>query len=270
MTGDRMTGRVGVFDSGVGGLSVWRELRNALPHLSTIYVADQAHIPYGPLPPATVLEYSLGIVCNSASAAALQPMRTQKPHLDLVGMEPAIKPAAESSRSGVVVVLATANTLEGELFQNTSQRHAAHVRVIAQPCPGLVEQIERGETDTQATRDLLRILLEQPLLAGADTCVLGCTHYAFVRPLLQSLLPDQSQIIDPAAAIARRVQRLFEERATANPARGVSPTLRHEGQHQLWTTGPVDRFVSTASKLLHEDIQARALCWTPRGLQPPA
>jgi glutamate racemase len=247
-----------------------------MPLLETVYVADQAHIPYGPLPPATILGYSEHIVqfleeqgcdiiviaCNTASAAALQALRTRKPHLHFVGMEPAIKPAAERSRSGVVVVLATANTLEGELFQNTSRKYATAVRVLAQPCPGLVEQIERGETDTPATRELLRVFLEQPLLAGADTCVLGCTHYAFVRPLLEELMPPPAQIIDPADAVARRVQGLLEEHPTSAP--GTPAT----SQHQVYTTGRVQGFASVTAKLLDEDIPARALRWTDDGLQP--
>lgn len=277
-------GRVGVFDSGVGGLSVWRELRQALPHLDTVYVADQAHIPYGPLPPSIVLEYSRHIVqflerqgceaiviaCNSASAAALQALRTQKPHLQFIGMEPAIKPAAESTRSGIVVVLATVNTLAGELFRETSKKYAANVRVLAQPCPGLVEQIERGETDTAATDALLRLFLEEPLLAGADTCVLGCTHYAFVRPLLEKLLPEHAQIIDPAPAIARRVQRLLDERVATStiPSTSVPRTTTTASQHQIWTTGPVEEFKRVTSQLLQETVEAQHLRWTPEGLRP--
>jgi glutamate racemase len=276
--------QVGVFDSGVGGLSVWREIRRALPQLHTVYVADQAHIPYGPLPPATVLEYSRQIVlfleqrgceviviaCNTASAAALHILRDEMPHLEFIGMEPAIKPAAQRSGSGVVVVLATATTLAGRLFQETSRKFASQVRVVAQPCPGLVEQIERGETDTPATRELLRMFLEQPLLAGADTCVLGCTHYAFVRPLLEELLPEQAQIIDPAPAIAQRVQRLLGEEAaipTPTTTPGQAP-VGTDSRHEIWTSGPLQAFVEVASRLLAQDMEAHQLIWGPDGLRP--
>ena len=276
--------RVGIFDSGVGGLSVWREVRRALPSLDTVYVADQAHIPYGPLPPTTVLEFSRRIVqflerqgceiiivaCNTASAAALQVLRAEHPHLEFIGMEPAIKPAAQCSQSGVVVVLATANTLEGKLFQETSRKYAAAVRVLPQPCPGLVEQIERGETDTQATRELLRVFLEQPLLSGADTCVLGCTHYAFVRPILAELLPPQAQIVDSAPAIARRVQRLIQDSALSSAAKpeAVIPETRKAPVHQIWTTGSVAAFASVTTKLLGETVDAHPLRWGPDGLDP--
>ena len=278
--------RVGVFDSGVGGLSVWRSLRQTLPDLDTVYVADQAHIPYGPLPPATVLEYSRHIVqflvqqgcavivvaCNTASAAALDTLRNQHPGIEFIGMEPAIKPAAESSRSAVVAVLATATTLEGDLFRETSRRYAADIRVMAQPCPGLVEQIERGETDTPATRELLRVFLEQPLLAGADTCVLGCTHYAFVRPLLEELLPTDTRIIDPAPAIAQRVRDQLGLKSSGEPAaapqQADQQTSNTTATHALWTTGPVDEFTRVATQLLQRSVHAQHLEWTVDGLQP--
>jgi len=263
--------RVGVFDSGLGGLSVWRELRRALPGIDTIYVADQAHIPYGPRTPETILGYSRGIVsflveegcetivvaCNTASAAALQPLRADWPDKTFIGMEPAIKPAVQASRSGVVVVLATATTLEGTLFQQTVQRVAQGVRVLRQPCPGLVEQIERGETDTPATREMLRVFLEQPRLAGADVCVLGCTHYAFARAALEELVGDSMHILDPAPAIARRLHSLLgDEVPTADSV-----------QHLLYTTGDVTAFDRVASSLLGYSVQGHPLTWNADRLQ---
>jgi glutamate racemase len=257
--------RIGVFDSGLGGLSVWREIRRTLPGVDTVYVADQAHMPYGPLSPQTVLDHSRGITayleksgcqsvviaCNTASAAALHTLRADRPDLTLIGMEPAIKPAVEMSRSGTVVVLATPTTLEGALFQETLQRVARDARVLRQPCPGLVEQIERGETNSPATREMLRVFLEHPIHAGADVCVLGCTHYVFVRPLLVELVGDVMQIIDPAPAIARRVATLI----------GTVPQRTSPPLHALYTTGRPADFDRVASGLLDEPVASRGLIW---------
>ena len=264
--------RIGVFDSGVGGLSVWRELTLRMPNIDTIYLADQGHIPYGPQPPEVILDYSRAIVrflecegctavvlaCNTASAVALQKLRAEKPQLLFVGMEPAIKPAAEMSRSGAVAVLATATTLEGQLFSDTRRKHATGMRVIRQPCPGLVEQIERGETTSPATLEMLRIFLEQPLLAGADTFVLACTHYAFVRQPIQQLAGPSTQVVDPAPAIARRLQALLQEETS--PQIGAS-----RGNHVFYTTGATAPFDRVASQLLEQPIHSSQLHWDNSG-----
>lgn len=265
--------RVGIFDSGLGGLSVWREIRRCLPHADTVYVADQTHIPYGPRAPHTVLGFARGITgflleqgcgtiviaCNTASAAALHTLRREYPDTTFVGMEPAIKPAAAMSRAGVVVVLATATTLKGELFRQTLERHAQGVRVLRQPCPGLVEQVERGETDSPGTRALLRVFLEQPVQAGADVCVLGCTHYAFVQPLLEQILDGAMQILDPAPAIGRRLQALLP--ATPEPVGRPASNVPEPGPVFLYTTGPVEDFDRVASRLLDQPVAARGLHW---------
>ena len=185
------TAPVGLFDSGVGGLSVWREVRQQWPAESTIYFADQAHIPYGPRPPTEILRYAeaitvhlldLGckaivVACNAASAAALYALRARFPQTPFIGMEPAVKPAAKATQSRVVGVLATPGTLAGALFAQTAQRYAADVRLINQPCPGLVEQIEAGRLESPDTEALLRDLLAPMLDAGADRIVLACTHH---------------------------------------------------------------------------------------------
>ena len=264
--------RIGVFDSGVGGLSVWRELTSQIPDIDTIYLADQAHIPYGPQPPEAILEYSRNIVkfleregctavvlaCNTASAVALQDLRAENPQLLFVGMEPAIKPAAEMSRSGTVAVLATATTLEGQLFSNTVSKHATDMRVIRQPCPGLVEQIERGETTSPATLTLLRIFLEQPLLAGADTFVLACTHYAFVRQAIQQLTGSSTQVVDPAPAIARRLQDLLQGEVSHQAGEST-------GHHVFYTTRDSASFDRVASQLLEKPVQSKPLRWNDSG-----
>lgn len=235
---------VGVFDSGVGGLSVWREIVRALPDESTVYVADQAHLPYGPRPAAEVLAFSERIVtellergckaivvaCNTASAAALKALRERHPDTPFVGMEPAVKPAAKTSRRQVVGVMATPGTLQGRMFADAVQRFATGVKLVRQPCPGLVEQIERGELDTPETEALLRSLLLPIMDAGADTLVLACTHYPFVAPLIRAIVGDGVQIIDPAPAVARQLARVLDERGLRADADG-------RPAHRFLTTG---------------------------------
>ena len=213
---------IGLFDSGVGGLSVWQEIVQRLPGCSTIYLADSAHCPYGPRPIDEVRRFSLGITrflveagasivvvaCNTASAAALDALRKEF-DVPIVGMEPAIKPAAERSRTGHVGVLATQGTLNGRLFRHTSARYANGVAVHVEVGEGLVERVEAGETDTQETAHLLDKHLRPMIEAGVDQIALGCTHYSFLLPLIQQLLPQGVSVIDPAAAVARRVEQML-------------------------------------------------------------
>ena len=235
---------VGVFDSGVGGLSVWREIARELPFESTIYLADQAHLPYGPrsadevrgfaeAATAELLERgckAIVVACNTASAAALKALRERHADVPFVGMEPAVKPAALHSKSRVVGVMATPGTLQGRMFADAVQRFAGGVKVIRQPCPGLVEQIERGELDSPATEALLRELLAPMLATGADTVVLACTHYPFVLPLIRRIVGESVQIIDPAPAVARQLARVLDEH-------GLLAEADSKASHRFLTTG---------------------------------
>lgn len=210
---------VGVFDSGVGGLSVLREIRQALPNESLLYVADSGHVPYGDKSPEQIRERSrtiarfligqgakaLVVACNTATAAAVADLR-ELYDLPIIGMEPAVKPAARATRSGVVGVLATTGTLQSARFAALLDRFAGSVRVVTQPCPGLVEYIEQGELESARVRELLQRYTQPLLAAGCDTLILGCTHYPFVRPVLQSLLPAQITLIDTGAAVARQLE----------------------------------------------------------------
>ncbi|MDP3846809.1 MAG: glutamate racemase [Pseudomonas sp.] len=222
---------IGVFDSGVGGLSVLGEIRALLPQESLLYVADSGHVPYGEKSPEFIRERSqriaefllgqgakaLVLACNTATAAAISELRGRYPQLPLIGMEPAVKPAAAATQSGVVGVLATTGTLKSAKFAALLDRFASDVRVITQPCPGLVEQIEAGELDAEATRALLWGFV-QPLLAeGCDTLILGCTHYPFIKPLLRQLLPASVSLIDTGAAVARQLQRVLAEQQLLAP-----------------------------------------------------
>lgn len=223
---------LGVFDSGVGGLSVVTHLRRELPTIPLLYVADQAHVPYGPRPLAEVRALSealtrwllaqgarlIVIACNTASAAALKHLRQRYPAVPFVGMEPAVKPAAEHTHTGVVGVLATPATFQGELFASVVERFAQGVQVIPQVCPGLVEQIEAGRLDTPDTEAMLRGWVEPLLARGADTLVLGCTHYPFIAPTLQKIAGPHVRLVDPAPAVARQAARLYPRPLPNAPA----------------------------------------------------
>lgn len=235
---------IGVFDSGIGGLSVWRELARQLPAESTLYLADQARIPYGPLPAEEVRAFAeaitgallergckaIVVACHTASAAALKALRERHPGVPFVGMEPAVKPAALHSKSRVVGVLATPGTLQGRMFASVVERFAAGVTVVRQPCPGLVERIEHGELDAPATEALLRELLRPMLEAGADVIVLACTHYPFVEPLVRRIAGDAVQIIDPAPAVVRQLRRVLAEHGLLAEPDGMPA-------HRFLTTG---------------------------------
>ncbi|PRB80269.1 glutamate racemase [Pseudomonas sp. MYb185] len=210
---------VGVFDSGVGGLSVLREIRRLLPAESLLYVADSGFVPYGEKSPEVISQRSraiaefllargakaLVVACNTATAAAVADLRARHA-LPIIGMEPAVKPASSATRSGVVGVLATTGTLRSAKFAALLDRFAGSVKVVTQPCPGLVECVERGELSGAHVTALL-VRYTQPLLeAGCDTLILGCTHYPFLKPALQPLLPADIQLVDTGAAVARQLQ----------------------------------------------------------------
>ncbi|ROO02484.1 glutamate racemase [Pseudomonas fluorescens] len=217
---------IGVFDSGVGGLSVLAEIQRLLPNESLLYVADCGHIPYGEKTPEFIRQRcsvmagffreqgakALVLACNTATVAGVADLRRDYPDWPIVGMEPAVKPAAAATRSGVVGVLATTGTLQSAKFAALLDRFAADVRVITQPCPGLVELIESGDLHSAELRQLLQGYVEPLLASGCDTIILGCTHYPFLKPMLKSMIPADITLIDTGAAVARQLQRLLAER----------------------------------------------------------
>ncbi|WP_404440229.1 glutamate racemase [Stutzerimonas chloritidismutans] len=217
---------IGVFDSGVGGLSVLREIRARLPQESLLYLADSGHVPYGEKSPEFIRErcrsiaaFLLGqgakalvLACNTATAAGVSELRELYPDIPLVGMEPAVKPAAQATRSGVVGVLATTGTLKSAKFAALLDRFASNVRVITQPCPGLVECVEAGELDSEATRSLLQTFVQPLIEQGCDTLILGCTHYPFLKPLLAELLPTTITLVDTGEAVARHLDAILSTR----------------------------------------------------------
>ncbi|MGD8457781.1 MAG: glutamate racemase [Anaerolineales bacterium] len=216
---------IAVFDSGVGGLSVLRAIREQFPGEDILFLADQAHVPYGSRSLAEVRAFSeaiaryflaqnaklIVVACNTASAAALHHLREVFPRIPFVGMEPAVKPAAEGTHSGIVGVLATPATFQGELYNSVVERFANGVSLLQDTCVGLVEQIEAGDLDGADTRRILDKALSPMLAGGIDTVVLGCTHYPFVIPLIQEITGPDVRVIDPAPAVARQVGRLLDQ-----------------------------------------------------------
>ncbi len=263
MAPQNTAGPIGIFDSGVGGLTVLREVVRRLPGCDTLYFADSAHCPYGPRPLREIRAFSEGITryllacgacsivvaCNTASAAALTHLRERFPQVPFVGMVPAVKPAAAMTRSGTVGVLATPMTLRGPLFCDVVERYAGGVRVITQECPGLVERIEAGELDGPVTEALLARYLEPLLAAGVDVIALGCTHYPFLAPTIQRLVGPEVQLLDPSAAVARQVARVIGEGA------------RGSGQQLFVTSGDAEGLARAVRQLLGLDAKVQSIAW---------
>lgn len=266
---------IGIFDSGVGGLTVMAAIQQALPRERLLYFGDNAHIPYGDRSLREVRAFSAAIVrallakgckqvviaCNTASAAALHEVREAYPHTVFVGMEPALKPAAERSSSRVVGVIATRATFQGTLFASVVERFAQDVDVLEQPCPGLVQAIEAGELDTPGTEELLRGWLEPMLAKGMDQLVLACTHYPYVRPLIERICGPDVKVIDPAPAVARQVARLLQEQDLESSA-GPSKPL-------AWTSGDPAVFRSMAERFGAPPMEVRAAHWEKGELSLP-
>jgi glutamate racemase len=259
---------IAIFDSGVGGLSVMRAIRQDHFPEDLLYLADQAHVPYGSRPleevrwfSENITRYLLGegakmivVACNTASAAALKHLRQQFPKVPFVGMEPAVKPAAERTQTGVVGVLATPATFQGALYASVIERFANGVTVLQDTCPGLVGQIEAGDLEGPETRAILEKTLYPMLDQGIDTVVLGCTHYPFVIPIIQDILGSGVRVIDPAPAIARQVGRLLDQRELQAPQGRV-------GKMRILTTGDPLRLQELLNKLLGEEAEIEHLEW---------
>jgi glutamate racemase len=234
---------IGVFDSGVGGLSVLREIRACLPHESLVFVADSRHVPYGNKSADYIRARSLAlgrflvgegakavvVACNTATAAAAEPLRATLA-VPVVAMEPAVKPAAAATRTGVVGVLATVGTLESARFAALLARFGRDVRVVTQPAPGLVEQVEAGDLDGHTTRALVERYTKPLVDAGADTIVLGSTHYPFLRPLIADVVGSTVTLVDTGAAVARQLERVLDAHELRRPSSAP-------GAAAFWTSG---------------------------------
>jgi len=234
---------IGIFDSGVGGTSIWYEIQRLLPYESTVYLADSKNAPYGEKSGEAIIRLSkkntdfllsrgcklIVVACNTATTNAIDHLRTHYA-LPFIGIEPAIKPAALNSRSGKVGVLATRGTLGSQLFHSTSKLHAGGIELVEREGRGLVELIESGKANSPETRVLLKQYLQPMLDAQIDHLVLGCTHYPYLIPLLRELLPDTVRIIDCGEAVARQTLRVLQEKKLLNNG-------SVKGHHEFYSNG---------------------------------
>jgi len=249
---------IGMFDSGVGGLSVLAESRSLMPGPTFIYLADQAYGPYGDrsldevrqrsdLIARSLIEHGaemIVVACHTASAAALHYLRARHPLIPIVGIEPAIKPAVERSETGSIGVMATTATFQGELFSSVVERFAGNARVIARPCPGLADLVETGADPTIVETALIEHL--RPFRdRNVDRIVLGCTHYSFIGGLIADL--SGVDVVDPAPPVARQVARVAERNGL---------TKEGSGSTELLTTGDPIQFRRRATSLLNEVVTA--------------
>jgi len=258
---------IAIYDSGVGGLTVLRAVRALLPNENLIYLADQANVPYGERSleevralaekaTAFLMEQGVKLIvvaCNTASAAALKFLRNNYPDFPFVGMEPAVKPAAEQTLSGKVGVLATPSTFQGELYASVVERFASDVRVFQATCPGLVSQIEKGNLDSDETKRILEEAIEPMLQEGVDTLVMGCTHFPFVIPLIRQIAGENVRVIDPAPAVARQVKRVLESREL------LSSDLQ-TGEFQFFTSGEASALAALLPKLVDFSAEVKHIC----------
>ena len=263
------TAPIGIFDSGVGGLSVLNAIRRQLPTENLLYFADQRHVPYGSRSLEEVRFFSeeitrfllaqgskiIIIACNTASAAALRYLRKAFPETLFVGMEPALKPAAEQSNTGIVGVLATPATFQGKLYASLVERFASNVTILQDTCVGLVEEIERGALDSESTRAILNAALRPMLGRGLDTLVLGCTHYPFVIPLIKQIVGENIRVVDPAPAVARQVEHQLE---TIN----ARATGANRGQVHIFTSGDATRLASLLPLLNLDHFPVEKIVWS--------
>lgn len=250
---------IGIFDSGLGGLSVLAEIRKLLPHENLLYIADSAHVPYGNKPESYIRERALlltrfliaqgakaiVVACNTATAAAVPTLRKEFPELPVIGMEPALKPAVDATRTGVIGVLATTGTLTSARFAALLSRYAVSVEVITQPCPGLVEQVESSDLDSPVTRALVSQYTRPLLEKNVDTLILGCTHYPFLLPLITEVVGPKVSLIHTGPAVARQLLRVLTQKQLLAKSSGLA-------EETFWTSG--------CTELLQPSISA---LWSP-------
>ncbi|GAB4122101.1 MAG: glutamate racemase [Sideroxydans sp.] len=262
-----MVRTIGVFDSGVGGLSVLQHIRAALPDAHLVYIADSGHVPYGDKSPAYIEARSLAlarflvgqgaeaivIACNTATAAAAHSLRVRFNRLPIVAMEPAVKPAVAATKTGVVGVLATVGTLESARFAALLEKYAGNAKILTQGCPGLVEAVERGDLHSIETRRLVERYTAPLLKAGADTLILGCTHYPFLSPLIREVVGEDMSLIDTGAAVARELKRRIDAELSPRTPAGTP------GTEDFYTSGEVEQATRIMSGLWGKQIAAQPL-----------
>lgn len=254
---------VGVFDSGLGGLSVLKAVRQTLPGDDLVYAADSAFAPYGDQPDDYIIRRSLAVAdfliargadalvvaCNTATAVAIDTLRSRL-WIPVIGIEPGVKPAVAATRTGVVGVLTTSATAAAPKFKALVETHRGAARVLVQPCPGLVEQIEKGDLDGPETRALVSRYVDPLVAEGVDVLVLGCTHYPFLKPVIQEIAgADRVSLIDPSAAVATQAARRLHEHGSPSSARG--------GTESFWTTAEPSQIQPLVARLWGREVEVQ-------------
>jgi len=259
---------IGIFDSGVGGLTIFKEIHDLLPQFPLFYIADQVHVPYGKRRLPDIQNFSKGITefllsegadivvvaCNTASAAALDMLRQEYPYIPFVGMEPAVKPATHQTKNGVVGVLATPATFQGKMYATLVEKFARDVKILTHTLSGLVELIEAGKLESVEAREIVEKAVIPMVKEGADTIVLGCTHFPFALELIRNAAGPNVSVIDPAPAVAARVKSLLG---------GITNNVKNQKWQdiQFATTGNVIKFGSVVKALLELYIIPHQLQW---------
>ncbi|WP_298488871.1 glutamate racemase [uncultured Maribacter sp.] len=232
---------IGIFDSGVGGTSIWKEIESLLPNEDIIYLADSKNAPYGKKSKEEILRLSIKnteyllergcklivVACNTATTNAINYLR-ENYNVPFIGIEPAIKPAALQSESKIVGILATKGTLSSSLFHSTSENHASGIKIIEREGEGLVPLIEKGELQSVELKNLLHEYLQPMLKEGIDYLVLGCTHYPYLIPLIKEIVPGKIKIIDSGEAVAKQTKAILEKNKIVNPS-------TKKGEHTLYS-----------------------------------
>lgn len=256
---------IGVFDSGVGGLSVLLSIREELPNEDLLYIADSKHAPYGNKTRKYIEERSITltrflisqdakaivVACNTATSAAISTLRSMF-SLPFIAIEPAIKPGVQISESGVIGVLATEETLRSEKFCTLRQLFDDKAEIMCQPCPGLVEQVEKLDISGEKTQDLINRFISPLLERGIDTIVLGCTHYPFLLPLIKDIAGPNVTIIDTGAAVSKELARRLNAEHIVN-------NRNNTGSEFFWTSGEIVEYRSVISSLWGKDINLQKL-----------
>ena len=257
-------GPIGVFDSGVGGISVLKHIRAAMPSENLLYVADSKFAPYGNKTPEFIRERAdviarflidkgakaLVVACNTATAAAAEYLRSQYA-IPIIAMEPAVKPAAQATKTGVIGVLATSGTLQSAQFAALLEHYGQQVQVVTQACHGLVECIERGDLTGEEAQGLLSRYVQPLLEAHADTIVLGCTHYPFVRPLIEKLVGPEVALVDTGAAVARHLKNRLD-------ALQLGSLKTTEGSVEFWSNSLDAKASQVLGQLWGKSVQVKA------------
>ena len=259
------TAPIGIFDSGVGGLSVMHQIRIELPGEHLVYIADTAHAPYGDKSESDIARRALTlsaflagigakalvVACNTATAAAISQLRSRF-SLPIIGMEPALKPAVAYTTTGVVGILATSGTLSSNKFDSLNAQYGNDIEVIAQACPGLVEQVESGDIDGDTTRALVTAYVSKLIQRGADTIVLGCTHYLALKAHIQQIAGPNIKIIDTSEAVAKQLARRLADNGLLNDK-------SRQGSMEVWSSNASEQTHRTIAKLLQMEIAVKSL-----------